>query len=214
MYRKTVQRLRFQRRRKCLAIHSIVSQDQPEEILTLRRTCIAIQKIVSQDSLLRKGGHAQRYIKSCCKTAVAQEGKRVYHKTNLSLAIQSHTKQLKAVSCNTVPRPTRRYNLAIQFIQIAIQNVHKTTISPTYLILQYNLKVKGVIQSWNTIKPSCDTTTHKTIPNPECRISKYSSQERHDTNSRYNDVVLKYILKGLTWTLSIRRSQYVAAATI
>ena len=84
-----------------------------EEILALRRTCIAIQKIVSQDSLLRRGGHAQRYIKSCCKTAVAQEGKRVYRKTNLSLAIQSHTKQLEAVSSNTVPRPTRRYNLEI-----------------------------------------------------------------------------------------------------
>ena len=147
-------------------------------------------------------------------TAVAQEGKIVYRKTNLSLAIQSHTKQLKAVSCNTVSRPTRRYNLAIQFIHIAIQNVHKTTLSPAELILQYNLKVKGVIQSWNTIKPVCDTTTHKTIRNPECLIWQYSSQGRHDANSRYNDAVLKYILKGLTWTLSIRRSQYVAAATI
>ena len=39
-----------------------------EEILELRRTCIAIQNIVSQDILLRRGGHAQRYIKSCCKT--------------------------------------------------------------------------------------------------------------------------------------------------
>ena len=95
-----------------------------------------------------------------------------------------------------------------------IQNVHKTTISPADLILQYNLKVKGVIQSWNTTKPGCDTTTHKTIPNPEGLIWQYSSQGRHDTNSQYNDAVLKYILKRLTWTLSIRRSQYVVAATI
>ena len=131
----------------------------------------------------------------------------MYRITNLSLTVQSHTKQLKAVSCNTVPRPKRRYNIAMQFIQIAIQDVHKTTISPADLILQYNLKVKGVIQSWNTIKPGCDTTTHKTIPNPEGLIWQYSSQGRHDTNSRYNDAVLKYILKGLTWTLSIRRSQ-------
>ena len=36
-----------------------------EEILELR-TCIAIQNIVSQYILLRRGGHAQRYIKSCC----------------------------------------------------------------------------------------------------------------------------------------------------
>ena len=80
--------------------------------------------------------------------------------------------------------------------------------------LQYNLKVKGAKQSWNTIEPGCDTTTHKTIPNPEGLIWQYSSQERHDTNSRYNDAVLKYILKGLTWTLSIRKSQYVAAVII
>ena len=42
-----------------------IARSAGEEILVLRRTCIAIQKIVSQDSLLRRGGHTQRYIKSC-----------------------------------------------------------------------------------------------------------------------------------------------------
>ena len=45
-----------------------IARSAREEILALRRTCTAIQKIVSQDNLLRRGGHAQRYIKSCCKT--------------------------------------------------------------------------------------------------------------------------------------------------
>ena len=45
-----------------------IARSAREKILVLRRTCIAIHKIVSQDSLLRRGGHAQRYIKSCCKT--------------------------------------------------------------------------------------------------------------------------------------------------
>ena len=83
---------------KYIATRLGVSQDRSEaEIPAQKKMSCNTQDCIARQSTEDRRSRAEIHQIMLQATAIAQEGKRVYRKTNLSLAIQSHTKQLKAV---------------------------------------------------------------------------------------------------------------------